>query len=149
MTIEEIKQNLSIHTVLAHYNLNPDQNQRLICPFHDDKTPSLQTYPKTNTWTCFSSKCNAGSGDVIDLVMKLDGSSKHEAIEKCKSLINPCHGGQAPYKMEKPNLSRVATLTKYFETTLNGMKLSVPARAYAESRGSMWKDCRWDIAEQS
>ena len=68
--------------------------------------------------------------------MKLDGSTKHEAIEKCKSLIIPSYRIEKPIAVSPPvDLSRIATLTKYFETTLNSMKLSVPARTYAESRG--------------
>jgi DNA primase len=55
MEIKEIKALLSIETVLRHYNLKPDKHDRLLCPFHPDKTPSLQIYPKTGTFCCFSS----------------------------------------------------------------------------------------------
>ncbi|MEN8251762.1 MAG: CHC2 zinc finger domain-containing protein, partial [Bacteroidota bacterium] len=58
MEIQQIKQRLKIETVLARYQLTPDRNNRLRCPFHDDKTPSMQVYPKTGTWTCFSSTAN-------------------------------------------------------------------------------------------
>jgi len=58
----------------------------LRCPFHDDKTPSMQVYPKTNTWTCFSSNCTAGSGDQVDFIMRMEKISKHEAIMKAKVL---------------------------------------------------------------
>lgn len=91
MEIQEIKQRLSILTVLNHYGLKSDRNRRLCCPFHDDKTPSFQVYPKTNTWTCFSSNCSAGSGDQIDFIMKKEGTTKHEAILKAKELIG-CNG---------------------------------------------------------
>lgn len=47
------------------------------CPFHIDKTPSLQLY-KNNTWHCFS--CNAGR-DSIDFIMKRDDISFNEAID--------------------------------------------------------------------
>jgi len=87
MEIQEIKQRLSILTVLNHYGLKPDRNGRLCCPFHDDKTPSFQVYPKTGTWTCFSSNCSAGSGDQIDFIMKKEGIAKHDAILKAKELI--------------------------------------------------------------
>jgi CHC2 zinc finger len=63
MEIKEIKALLSIETVLRYYNLKPDKNDRLHCPFHPDKTPSLQIYPRTNTFCCFSSNCTAGTGD--------------------------------------------------------------------------------------
>ena len=87
MEIQDIKTQLTLYQVLAHYNLSPDRNSRLCCPWHNDKTPSLQVYPKTNTWTCFSSNCNAGSGDQIDFIMKMKQCTKHEAIMKAKTLL--------------------------------------------------------------
>ena len=86
MEISQIKTQLSIQTVLNHYNLSPDRNQRLKCPWHNDKTPSLQIYPKTNTWTCFSSNCSAGSGDTIEMIQKMEKCTKHEAIKKAAEL---------------------------------------------------------------
>ena len=86
MELSEIKQRLSINTVLKHYGLQCARNHRLRCPFHDDKTPSMQVYPKTGTWTCFSSNCTAGSGDQVDFIMRKEGISKHEAILKAKEL---------------------------------------------------------------
>ncbi|MEM7109702.1 MAG: CHC2 zinc finger domain-containing protein [Bacteroidota bacterium] len=55
MEISKIKQQLTIGQVLDHYGLKPDSRNKsgtgstymLHCPFHDDKTPSLQIYPKT------------------------------------------------------------------------------------------------------
>jgi len=87
MEIKDIKSKLSLSDVLAHYHIKPDGNQRLCCPWHDDKTPSLQIYPKTNTWTCFSSNCNAGSGDAIDFIMKYEKISKHEALIKAQQIL--------------------------------------------------------------
>ncbi|MFN5774517.1 CHC2 zinc finger domain-containing protein [Flavobacterium sp.] len=52
-----MKQRLTLATVLNYYSLNPDKNLRLNCPFHEDKTPSLQVYYKTHTAYCFSSNC--------------------------------------------------------------------------------------------
>jgi DNA primase len=87
MEFSEIKQQLSILEVLCYYNLSVDKNNRLKCPFHDDKTPSFQVYPKTGTWTCFSGKCTTGSGDQVDFIMKHEGISKHEAILKAKEML--------------------------------------------------------------
>ncbi|MCP3658873.1 MAG: hypothetical protein GY830_00555 [Bacteroidetes bacterium] len=55
MTIQEIKQRLSIEEVLNHYGLKPNKNKMLNCPFHEDKTPSMQIYEESNTVYCFSS----------------------------------------------------------------------------------------------
>jgi DNA primase catalytic core len=87
MEFSEIKTHLPILEVLRHYNLSPDRNNRLKCPFHDDKTPSFQVYPKTGTWTCFSGNCPAGSGDQVDFIMKYEGITKHQAILKAKELL--------------------------------------------------------------
>ncbi len=54
MEIPDIKSRLNMEQVLDHYGLKMDRNKRLLCPFHDDKTPSMQVYPETGTWTCFS-----------------------------------------------------------------------------------------------
>jgi DNA primase len=124
MEISKIKSRLRIMEVLDHYGLQPDRNNRLLCPWHDDKTPSLQIYPKTNTWTCFSSKCDAGSGDVIEFIQRMDRLSKHEALVKATELA----GGQAP------GLNRQAILTKYYQGALHSMQRSKKGRVYAASR---------------
>lgn len=99
MEISDIKHQLSILEVLHHYNLQPDRNNRLKCPFHDDKTPSFQVYPKTGTWTCFSGSCSAGSGDQIEFIMKHKGITKREAILKAKELLGHNH---TPVSTQKP-----------------------------------------------
>ncbi len=129
MDIPEIKSRLTLETVLSHYNLTPDRNHRLKCPFHDDKTPSLQVYPKTGTWTCFSSNCKAGSGDQIDFIMKYENISKHKAIMKAKHLL----GADTSHPLEA--LSRTAVLTKVFSTFRSGMQRSQAGRQYVVSRG--------------
>ena len=93
MEISQIKAQLSIQTVLNYYNLSPDRNQRLNCPWHNDKTPSLQIYPKTNTWTCFSSNCSAGSGDTIEMIQKMEKCTKHEALKKAAELCGEIESG--------------------------------------------------------
>lgn len=82
MELPEIKARLSLLEVLQHYGLKPDKNSRLHCPFHDDSTPSLQVYPKTNTFCCFSSNCTAGTGDAIQFIQLKESCTKHEALVK-------------------------------------------------------------------
>jgi DNA primase len=109
MEIQDIKATLSLQTVLNHYNLSPDRNHRLNCPWHNDKTPSLQIYPKTNTWTCFSSNCTAGSGDAIEMIKKMDKCTKHEALKKAAELCGEIK--TEPGLKEKPALSLVEVFT--------------------------------------
>ena len=89
MTITEIKQQLTILQVLNHYGIKVNKNKMLNCPFHDDKNPSMQVYPETNTVFCFSSNCqlNGKAIDQIDFIMHHEKCTKHEAIKKAKSLL--------------------------------------------------------------
>jgi len=132
MEILEIKQQLTIEAVLTHYGLKPDRNNMLHCPFHDDKTPSLQIYPNTNTFCCFSSKCNAGTGDVIELIRLMEKTDKRAAILKAKSLLGYI---ETKNTNEDQQLSRIAILIKYMESCKNGMAKSKSAQAYATERG--------------
>ena len=83
MQIPEIKQRLSIATVLAHYQLNSNKNNHLQCPFHEDDKPSLRVYPDTNTYHCFG--CSK-SGDVIQFIQDKEQCSKHEALKKASKM---------------------------------------------------------------
>ena len=133
MEIAELKQRLPLAQVLQHYGLKPDKHLRLHCPFHDDSTPSLQVYYKTHTAYCFSSNCktHGKSLDVIDFVMYMENTGKHEAIEKCKTLVN----GTANKTLSAEQLTRVAVLTRMFTYFKNGVYNSRPAKEYISHRG--------------
>jgi len=142
MTIAQIKSSLSLETVLQHYALRPDRNARLRCPWHPDKTPSLQVYPKTNSWTCFSSNCAAGSGDQIDFIMKYEKISKHEAILKAREMVGLNGTGQLKRPIENKNgtdLSRIAVLSKYYQSCIDQIGKNEKAQAYAAGRNLDWR----------
>ena len=50
-----------------------------LCPFHDDRGPSLVIHAGKNLWKCFGA-CQAGGGP-IDWVMRRDGVSFRRAVE--------------------------------------------------------------------
>lgn len=132
MEISEIKQRLSMAAVLAHYGLKPDKHNRICCPFHDDKSPSMQIYYKTQTAYCFSSNCktHGKSLDVIDFIMHRENQDKHNAILKAAGMLNghsvPAATAQTP--------SRSDILTKMFTYFKNAVHNSPPAKQYIESR---------------
>ena len=140
MTIEEIKSRLTIVEVIMHYGLLPDTHGRLCCPFHKDNTPSLQLYTKTNTWTCFSSNCDAGSGDVIDFIMKKDSSNKYQAIMKCKTLIGsiePQTNITVHHQVKSPVIDKqdkVGFLERIFAYFQNGLHMSKIGNEYLQQR---------------
>ena len=132
MEISEIKTQLSLSAVLKYYGLSPDRNQRINCPFHADKTPSMQVYEKTHTVYCFSANCktHGKSLDVIDFIMYKENTGKHEAIEKAKAMIT----GETPKQTPAQELTRTAVLTKMFSYFKNAVANSRPGREYIESR---------------
>lgn len=136
MEIKDIKGELTILTVLDHYGLQADRNNMLKCPFHNDKTPSLQIYPKTNTFCCFSSNCKAGTGDVIDFIRLREQSTKHEAILKAAAL---CGVPQIKPQPAKEILSRIAILSKFNQSTIKSLAGSEKARLYATKRNLDWQ----------
>lgn len=89
MTIAEIKQHLSIKEVLAHYQLAV-RSKMLRCPFHEDKTPSMQVFEDSDTVRCYSGNCPQSNKviDVIDFIMYKENLSKHEALLKAKEMTN-------------------------------------------------------------
>jgi DNA primase len=125
MEINDIKNHLSITEVLHHYNLRPNKNNMLNCPFHEDKTPSFQVYPQTNTWCCFSSNCKAGTGDQIQFIELYEKLNKHEAILKAQSFI-----AITP----TPGLNKTMLLTKIFTFFSSGLKLTKAAVNYMALR---------------
>lgn len=138
MEIQEIKTRLTLSQVLHYYHLKPDKQHRLHCPFHNDKTPSMQVYYKTHTAYCFSSNCktHGKSLDVIDFIMYMENTSKRVAILKAVEMI----GGDTSRK-NKPNpkqptanLPRTVLLTQMFTYFKNAIYNSKPARAYLEKR---------------
>ncbi|NJO03638.1 MAG: hypothetical protein HC880_19905, partial [Bacteroidia bacterium] len=142
MSIPEIKARLSILEVLAHYGLHPDKNGMLRCPFHDDRTPSMQVYPKKGTVYCFSTNCLCGGKviDVIDFMMHYEKLSKHQAILKAQALA-----GLAPETKPKPQAQKTMTnpsppempedLSEVFVAMQQSLVRSKTALAYLAERG--------------
>jgi len=55
-----------------------------LCPFHDDKEPSLVVTPEKNLWHCLGA-CDTG-GSVIDWVMRSEKVGFREAVERLQQL---------------------------------------------------------------
>jgi len=130
MEIQDIKAALSIQTVLNHYNLSPDRNHRLNCPWHNDKTTSVQIHPKTNTWTCFSSNCTAGSGDVIEMIQKMEKCTKHQALKKAAELCGQLRQGY----VDHIEIKQEPGLTEIFNKLRQSLHRSKNAINYLKER---------------
>lgn len=134
MEIQEIKQRLTLAEVIKYYGFKADKQNRICCPFHNDKTPSLQLYYKTHTAFCFSTNCttHGKSMDVIDFIMYMEKCTKHEAIKKAAQLIHPTTAMEKP--PVKASNERSQFLERMFTYFKNAVHNSKPAQEYLQSR---------------
>ncbi len=134
MEITQIKEQLSMSNVLHYYGLKTDKQSRLNCPFHEDKTPSMQVYYKTQTAYCFSSNCktHGKSIDVIDFILHKENCTKHEAINKAVEIL----GHKEPNRAERTqtDLTKEQFLGNMFQYFKNAISNSKPAQEYLQTR---------------
>ncbi len=144
MEIADIKQNLSLTKVLENYSLQPDKNNMLRCPFHEDNTASLQVSFSQNRYKCHA--CDK-KGDVIQFVQDYEKLTKHEALKKCTTMIeiSPLEPerrtGEAKSNVQSPKPTTESTaivntyfLEKMFLSFRKGLLCSEPAKEYCNSR---------------
>jgi DNA primase len=88
-----------------------------LCPFHDDRNPSLNIDPAKNVWSC-KGACGEG-GDVIKWVMRAEGVSFHHALEMLKREHFPLVGGP----IQPVKQSTVRKLPPLIDATADDKKL--------------------------
>ncbi|KEA45267.1 DNA primase [Campylobacter mucosalis] len=86
-SIQKLKDTIDIVDIISHYVpvKKMGSNFKCVCPFHDDKNPSMSINPQKQFYHCFS--CKAG-GDAIKFVMDYEKISYPEAVEKVASIAN-------------------------------------------------------------
>ena len=80
--IAEVREKAPIDEVVSSYVALRNAgggSQKGLCPFHDEKSPSFHVTPARQFFHCFG--CQEG-GDVITFLMKIDGLSFVEAVER-------------------------------------------------------------------
>lgn len=70
---EAVKQSVTTRQAAEHYGIRVNRNGMCVCPFHNDKNPSMKV---DRRYHCFG--CQA-DGDVIDFVSRLHGTGTKEA----------------------------------------------------------------------
>jgi DNA primase len=80
--IAEVRERARIDEVVSQYVTLKNAgggSQKGLCPFHDEKSPSFNVNPARGFFHCFG--CNE-SGDVISFLMKIDGLTFGETVER-------------------------------------------------------------------
>jgi DNA primase catalytic core len=118
-----------------------------LCPFHDDREPSLKVTPGKNLWHCFG--CGAGGGPV-DWVMKRRGVSFRHAVELLREIAGTPGPAEtlasslaaaapaaparlaSPVSLDEDDAAVLGRVVDYYHACL---KRSPAALAYLEKRG--------------
>ncbi|HEX2902927.1 MAG TPA: DNA primase [Jatrophihabitans sp.] len=138
--IAAVREKASIADVIGeHVQLRNSGGGNLmgICPFHDEKSPSLSVSPARNLFHCFG--CGAG-GDVITFVERIDHLSFGEAIERlaARSGIQLRYtegGGPARPSGQRARLVEANTVAAAFYVDQLRIPDAAPARQYLAERG--------------
>ena len=75
----KVKSAVSMQQVAEAYGLTVNGKGLCLCPFHEDRNPSLKIYPDGKGFYCFT--CGTG-GDPIKFVALLQGISNYEAASE-------------------------------------------------------------------
>jgi DNA primase catalytic core len=140
---ERIKREVSIQRLAEARGIKLTRSGKELiglCPFHDDRNPSLNIDPVKNVWHC-KGACGEG-GDVILWVMRAEGVSFHHALELLRKDYAPSAGPvvkQRTVPKLPPLIDATAddkkllgTVAHYYNETL---KLSPEAQRYLVKRG--------------
>jgi DNA primase catalytic core len=111
-----------------------------LCPFHDDRRPSLNIDPVKNVWSC-KGACGEG-GDVIRWVARTEGVSDGHAIALLKKDYAPSSGPvvkqstvpklPCPVTLGTDDRKVLLEVVKFYGDTL---RETVDAQRYLEKRG--------------
>ncbi|MBC2934212.1 DNA primase [Nocardioides sp. zg-1228] len=110
-----------------------------LCPFHDEKTPSFNVNPARQFFHCFG--CGEG-GDVISFLMKVDGLTFTESVERLAEKfgvqLRREDGDDQPARPRGPSRGRLIEAHKvaqeFYAEQLGGPD-AVVARQFLHERG--------------
>ena len=136
--LDRLRQSVSVvDTVGRRVRLSRQGREHTgLCPFHNEKTPSFTVSDDKGFYHCFG--CGA-HGDVIGFVMRTEGLSFPEAVEKLAAeaglaVPQPTPAARAQ-EQRRAGLQEVAEAAcTWFESQLQGRD-GASARAYLDSRG--------------
>lgn len=133
--IEDIRARCDIETIIQSYVTlrKTGTNEKGLCPFHSERTPSFTVYPATQSFYCFG--CGAG-GDVITFIMKIENLDYRGAVEflaEKAGIALPAWDGS---ELVKEGVSRKRILemnleaARFYRSMLFDEKIGAPGREY-------------------
>lgn len=136
--VEEIKGRLDLVDLISQYVVlkKAGTNYKGVCPFHQEKTPSMMVSPQKQIWKCFG--CGKG-GDHYTFVMEAEhlefGDALRLLAQKAGVTLQPRTTAEHQSQGRKELLYRVNKLAAaIFQKVLFGTPEGKAALAYLESR---------------
>jgi len=112
--IERLKREISLQRLAEAKGIKLKQhgeNLLGLCPFHDDREPSLVITPSKNLWHCLGA-CQAG-GTVIDWVMRAEGVKFRHAVELLRADLPSLEAfSEKPRGRQKEKVAKQSTTPK-------------------------------------
>ncbi len=145
---EQIKAKLDLVDFIAGYTkITPAgiDNFKAVCPFHNEKTPSLMISRSKQIWKCFG--CGAG-GDIFDFAMKMEGLDFSQALHMLAGKAGVTLDRQSnPQSNAKTKLMEVCRwAAAFWHKILVDAEQAQPVRDYLLNRGieeTSWED--WQL----
>ncbi|MCX6808680.1 MAG: DNA primase [Candidatus Berkelbacteria bacterium] len=140
--VQEIKDRCDIVEVISSYLTmkKAGANFKAVCPFHNEKSPSLMISPERQSFKCFG--CSEG-GDVITFVQKIEGVDFYNALKLLADRAGielksqTVKVGDAEHKADSK--TRVFEINEWAKKVYQKLLLDHPkaekAREYLRSRG--------------
>lgn len=140
--LEEVKRKIDIVELVSSYVTlkKAGANYKGLCPFHNEKTPSLMVSPEKQIFKCFG--CSEG-GDVFSFLMKIEGLGFGDALktlaERAGVKLKPRHfevlkpGEQPGQKSRLLDLNELAA--RLYHKILTDHPAAQKARDYLDKRG--------------
>ncbi len=136
--LQDIKDRLNVVDVISSYIpvKKSGTNFKAVCPFHNEKTPSLMISPQKQIWHCFG--CGEG-GDIFGFVMRHENITFREALEilaqKAGITLPERAAGDSQAKKINEELVRVNNFAAKYYHQLLGSPIASGARDYLSRRG--------------
>lgn len=86
--IELVKSQVSMRDIANYYGMRVNRKGFVLCPFHDDKHPSMQVFPgytRKDGYYCRS--CGAG-GTIFNFVMEYENKTFEESVRMVADVFN-------------------------------------------------------------
>ena len=121
--VERIKREISVERLAEARGIQLKRSGKELiglCPFHNDRNPSLNIDPVKNVWHC-KGACGPGTGgSVIDWVMRAEGISLSHALQLLRRDLVPMSSTSAG---PPPRKSTTVKLPPLIEHTANDKQL--------------------------